>query len=643
MLTCSRERLEGALVRLGVRGACENAAVLARRSLFASLSALFVCACGAPSSQDDSSAPSDVLSEAALDARSPDGGALDATAPTDDVPLDVARDTADVTDVSAADAGATDAAPLPVLGDFSLGPYPSALALIQRSIISNARALDSSATFTESAAQGYLLQAIARFLQAARGREFPGGEGARDALVTTAIAEVDELIAGSTRVAGGAPGYGLDAPWDAFGDGSTNPAFTNYAWQTGMVATGVGELLLYLRDAGERHGDRSADARRMQSFLSSMITPYQTRSSTIDGASPPAAYYWYSFAPADAKNVHNTNALIATATWMLGELTASATLRARAQQSSEALRIRLRTVSSRYEWNYVDDGYPVAQRNAEDISHSLLTTQFMRFSRDRGWLSNGHMSALANTFTDAIWSGHPAKMNGRVDGSSAGASDWTYTRAAVLGFAANADAPGGDPLLFDLARSALVSARLARFDLALSSGTVDPVGLDALATLLLHRPSPFAPDSRWSVVAGPGDDVAPVDERGGARFYRVDWAAPAPSTAAMLSLVARASTALNANFLVDLPEALTGPVSVSITWRSSAAGAVQQFDGASYRARAPLPATTDENGVERWMRTTFVFDAATAADYERSTPGRNVLFQCTNNLRIHRIEATPLR
>jgi hypothetical protein len=99
-------------VRLGVRGACENAAVLARRSLFASLSALFVCACGAPSSQDDSSAPSDVLSEAALDARSPDGGALDATAPTDDVPLDVARDTADVTDVSAADAGATDAAPL---------------------------------------------------------------------------------------------------------------------------------------------------------------------------------------------------------------------------------------------------------------------------------------------------------------------------------------------------------------------------------------------------------------------------------------------------------------------------------------------------------------------------------------------------
>ena len=44
--------------------------------------------------------------------------------------------------------------------------------------------------------------------------------------------------------------------------------------------------------------------------------------------------------------------------------------------------------------------------------------------------------------------GHPAKMNGRVDGTSAGASDWVYTRAAILGFAANADAPGGNPLLF---------------------------------------------------------------------------------------------------------------------------------------------------------------------------------------------------
>jgi hypothetical protein len=617
------------------------------------MSSLFVCACAAPSPPVDSAAAADVLSEASLDASAVDASAVDvsavdvsavdASAPNDDALLDVARDSADATDVTTRDAVASDAAPLPALDDFSLGPYPSALALIQRSIASNVRALDSSATFTESAAQGYLLQAIARFLQAARGREFPGGEAARDALVTTAIAEVDELVAGSTRVVGGAPGYGLDAAWDAFGDGSTNPAFTNYAWQTGMVATGVGELLLYLRDAGARHADRSVAARRMQSFLSSMITPYQTRSSTIAGASPPAAYYWYSFAPADAKNTHNTNALIATATWMLGELEASAALRARAQQSSEALRVHIRTVSSRYEWNYVDDGYPVAQRRAEDISHALLTTQFMRFSRDRGWLSNGHMTALANTFTDAIWSGHPAKMNGRVDGTSAGASDWTYTRAAILGFAANADAPGGDPLLFDLARSALVSARLARFDLPLSSGTVDPVGLDALATLLLHRPSPFAPDSRWSVVAGPGDDAAPVDERGGARFYRADWAAPAPSTAATLSLVARASTAINANFLVDLPEAQTGPVSVSITWRSSSDGSVQQFDGASYRTRAPLPATTDENGVERWMRTTFVFDSATAADYERSIPGRNVLFQCTNNLRIHRIEATPLR
>lgn len=610
-------------------------ASLDRWSLLVLIASLPACATP-PASTDAASLP---------DARALDGGALDAAAIRDAQPPIDALDEPGLQDAaSPADAASLDARPaLPPLRDFSIGPYPSAIALVQRSIESNARALDASRTFTQSAAQGYLLQAMARFLRAADGREFPGGEPARDALVTAAIAEVDELIAGASRVLGGAPGYGLDEAWDAFGDGSTNPAFTNYAWQTGMVATGVGELLLYLRDAGARHADRATDARRMQGFLSSMIVPYQSRSSAIAGASPAAAYYWYSFASADAKNTHNTNALIATATWMLGELEGDSALRARAQQSSEALRIRLRTTSSRYEWNYVDDNYPAAQRNAEDISHALLTTQFMRFARDRGWLSDGHMAALANTFTDAIWSGHPARMNGRVDGTSAGASDWTYTRAAVLGFAANADAPGGDPLLFDLARSALMSARLARFDVALSSGTVDSVGLDALATLLLHRPAAFDSDSRWSVVAGPGDDAAPADARGGVRFYRVDWAAPARSTAASLALDARAATAANANFLVDLPDNQTGPVSVSITWHAPTSGAVEQYDGSAYRTSAPLPATTDETGAERWMRTTFVFDASAAVDYERSTPGRNVLFQCTNAVVVHRIEATPLR
>jgi len=620
---------------------CDTSSVhapLARASLAPLLAAL--CACSTSSALEDAASRADTLDVGTVGDVAPP---RDAASETDVIDEPIARDASSSPDASALDAGVDVPPALPPLQDFTIGPYPSAIALVQRSIRSNARALDASATFAESAAQGYLLQAMARFLRAAEGRAFPGGEAERDALVTQAIAEVDELIAGSTRVLGGAPGYGLDEPWDAFGDGSTNPAFTNYAWQTGMVATGVGELLLYLRDAGARHADRATDARRMVGFLSSMVRPYQSRSSAVAGASPAAAYYWYSFASADAKNTHNTNALIATATWMLGELEGDDALRTRAQQSSEALRVRLRSTGGRYEWNYVDDGYPAAQRNAEDISHALLTTQFMRFARDRRWFSDGHMTALARTFTDAIWSGHPARMNGRVDGTSAGASDWTYTRAAVLGFAANADAPGGNPLLFDLARSALMSSRLARFDVALSSGTVDAVGLDALATLLLHRPAAFAPDSRWSVVAGPGDDAIPSEARGGVRFYRVDWAAPARSTAGSLALDARASTAPNANFLVDLPDALTGPVSVSITWRASESGEVQQFDGSAYRARAPLPATVDETGAARWMRTTFVFDASAAADYERATPGRNVLFQCTRPLVVHRIEATPLR
>lgn len=426
---------------------------------------------------------------AALDLPTP-GDAPDAELFVDASPLD-----APSVDVPSVDAPVVD---VPPLEDFSLGPYPSALAILLPSLRSNARAYDSSRTFGHSAAQGYVLQAIARTLQAARGRALPGGEAVRDELVALAIGEADELVRGSSRVRGGAPGYGLDEPWDAFGDGSTNPAFTNYAWQTGMVATGLGELLLYLRDAGARHAAREADAQRLTRFLGELVRPWATRSTTVPGASPAAAWYWYSFEPADAKNTHNTSALISTATWMLGSLVGDAALQARARAGSEALRIRLRTGPRGYVWNYVDDGYPTSLRDAEDISHALLTTQFMRFARDRAWFTDGHMAAVAGTFLGQVWSGNPARLHGRVDGSSGGDAEWTWTRAAAIGMAAHGDAPGGLPELYDYARSVAVSSRLTRFAVPRAGGTVDSVGANLLATLMLHRPRDFAPDSRWS-------------------------------------------------------------------------------------------------------------------------------------------------
>ncbi len=602
---------------------------------------------------------------APLDAGVADGGAsrdadravdsLDTSLPSDVPRLDAAwldvRASDDVTDVAAtpdiadvADAPPDDTSPpaLPPLEDFSLGPYPSAVDILLRSLPALAERFDSARTFTHAAAQGYVLQAFARTLQAARGRALPGGEASRDALLTLALGECDELARGARRVRGGALGYGLDYAWDAFSDGSVNPAYTNYAWQTGMVATGVGEVLLYLRDAGTRHADRAAEVTRLTAFLEQLVRPWASRSTVIAGASPAAEYYWYSFERADAKNVHNTNALIATATWMLGELIGDDALRARARAGSEALRVRLRSGRRGYVWSYVDDGYPAERRVPEDISHALLTTQFLRFARDRGWLTDAHMAGVSRTFLGQVWSGNPARLHGRVDGSSGGADEWTWTRAAVLGMAAHADAPGGDPSLFDYARSVFVSARLAADGAPLRGASVDAVGADALATLLSHRPAAYAPDTRWSVVAGPGDDRPPARADGGVRFYTIDWGPPSMSSAGGLSLTARRATATNANLVVDLPAAPSRAVAVSITWLGDADAVVSQWDGSAYRARATLPATRGPDGAPRWMRSTWTLTPAAAFDYQPGVPGVNVLFQVSARVAVHRVEATPL-
>ena len=106
--------------------------------------------------------------------------------------------------------------------------------------------------------------------------------------------------------------------------------------------------------------------------------------------------------------------------------------------------------------------------------------------------------------------------------------------------------------------------------------------------------------------------------------------------------MARTATASLPNFLVDLEPGHTEPVVVSLTYRASQAGKVQQWDGQQYHTMADLPATVDEAGREVWMRTSFVLDSSHPFDYQSSVPGVNVLFQVTNLPSIHRLEASPV-
>jgi hypothetical protein len=534
-------------------------------------------------------------------------------------------------------ASSATASSTPALADFSLGPYPSAFALLLNGIRANATSLDTRSNYSHSAAQGYLVLATARLLSAARGRALPGGEAQRDELLRIALGEIDELRAASTRVVGGAPGFGLSTAWDAFGDGSVNPAYTNYAWQTGLVALGIAELLRYCADSGTRHVAEASRIASFRTFLRDMVLPYRSRFTAVTST---AGYFWYSFSPSDAKAVHNTSALMAMALHHYGVLANDATARAPLAQVVELLRNRMpSTPVGGYRWNYVDDGYPAASRTPEDIAHATNTFQILRYGLDTGTLSRYLTAGIDRTLLRQVWSGNPARLNAFVDGTTSSTFTWDYSKTAAISFAAQASAAGGSPELFDYARSILVSSYLTRHGIHPTNGGPYATQLLALATLFERRPSQFAGDSRWSRVAGPSDTS--LDPAGGVRFYSADWSAPVPTTFGGMTLPARTDTALFSNVLVDVPPSVTGRIVVSITYSASTSGEAQIWNGSSYLSVCPLPASVDETGTRRWYRTTFVFNAASAFDYE-SNPLKNVLLQFTNRVSVHRIEATPM-
>jgi hypothetical protein len=543
----------------------------------------------------------------------------DAAAPANpDLALDAAPPVPD----QAIDAGD----PPPQFPELALGPYTSLMEILIRSIRSGAAAYDANENYAHVANQGYVLQAMGEILWHTRDYAF----AARDEIVALALEEIEELRAASGRVVGGGPAYGLERVWDAFGDGSENPAFTAYTWQSGSVALGVAKVARYLNHIEHPQAVPSA---RFGSDLVSYWFPFYSQND--DGG-----YFWYSHRQSDAIAVHNTSALIAMAGQILGEIGQN-NVGDRSRSCADLLWARLRgNPQIGYEWNYADDGFPIGRRRAEDVSHALITLQFMRMAGDRGWWPPNRMTGVSRTLLGNMWSGHPARLAGYVDGRANDAA-WLWTRAAVVGYAAHGDAVGGDPAVFDYARSILFSSYMSRYDRPLVGASVSGVQALAIALLLTRRPAAFAEGSRWTQAAGPGDDARP-DAPGGVRFYHVDWEAPAPTRAGRLTLEARLASDVNANILIDLEPNYDGRVIVSLTYRSAADGMVQEWDGDRYQDLAPLPATTDDEGVLRWMRTTFELNRAIRFDYQGPIPGTNVLLQITSRPAVHMIEATPL-
>lgn len=569
----------------------------------------------------------------ATEADSAAGDAEDTGDAADDEPsdsgvdstMDAVMDSADEAD-SEGDSGPP---PLPPYPDLELGPYASLLDVFSRSAASNALSKDTSASYGDSAAQGYILQAIAEVLIDAQGFALES----REELIEIALGEIDELREADALTTTGGPAFGLDRAWDAFGDGSTNPTRTAYTWQSGMVALGIAKIAhaLQLMDHA-----RTAEVRDYGLELVAFWDGYYSSAS-------PGGYWWYSTRSSDAKAVHNTSALVAMAAIELEHAGATTAPIARARQAAELLWARMSgNPTTGYVWNYVDDGWPVASRSAEDISHAAITLQFMRAAGAEGWWSSTQMQGVSNTLIRNIWNGNPARLAGRVNGDT-GPSDASWTRTAGIGFAAHADSPGGNPRVFELARSILFSSYFSQFERPVESASIDSGRLLAVALLLSHRPDAFENGSRFAMAAGDDDDDSVPTELpggGGTRFYTVDWAAPS-TVGAGLRLPARQATSPSANLLVDL-EDTTGRVVVSLVYRASSSQRIQQWDGSSYQSLATLPATNDADGTARWMRTSFEL-RSDRFDYQAGVPGTNILLQLElRGTLVHSIEATPL-
>jgi len=576
-----------------------------------------------------------------------DGGAMDASA---DSTTDVASDTGA--------GGDADAGGQPLLEDFMLGPYGSAYSVLL-AVLEYGKKYDVKSDYRLEGAEAYLVEASARLLHAGRGKTLPGGDADRKIIVDQALAMVDNYLTVDSMVLGGGPGWGLPDAWDAFGDGTQNPPWTEYAWETGLAVRAMVDLAAELLADPVAYASYQSQASSLMSTAKSVLDIWHKQAwSDLSAISHPEwGFYWYSLSPNDAIAVYNTTALLSEAETVVAETVGPSGYDSHAAGNFgyfAAGSLQYVTATDSYAWNYAGQGYPHAP-SVEDSSHGSFDEDWLRFGLARGELDATHAKRIQNTLLDVMYAGNPAHLAGHVDGTSPNGSDWSYTPACAIGISVWGDAlpsaQGGLVELWELARNVYFSGELERHDRPLASPIESAFDGLVLANLFDHRPAELAPDSLWVMHAGDaGDNAAPQSATGGVRFHPADWSAPSAFADAALpnqpAFDVRTSTATNANVFVDLPSAdLSKDVVVSLVYRSAQAGLLQQWDGGKYVTLGTLPATTvPEQTVPVFFRTTFRLNRAQPYfDYQGSAvPGTNVLLQLTaSGVSVYSIEATP--
>ena len=493
--------------------------------------------------------------------------------------------------------------------DFRIGPHRDCRELLLRSIRNQAETCDCSRKYAHSASQGYLLATIGITLQL----DDPFFDPYRRELVDIALGEIEELISAQDRVRGGGPAFGLDYEYDAFQDGSSNPAFTAYTWNSGMTAWGGMLFLDALKESPELE---PGNALRYFDLISGWIQYWEPFFTSLDENGAELGYFWYSDSENDAdKAVHNTSALIAMAAdhWRALRPGDSAARRLGAQADAffRFFKARLtRMPSGGYTWNYWDDGLAPDRRRAEDTAHALIETQLIRHMEGLGYFPPEEMPGFEKTLMRQVWKGDPVALAAAVDGS--GIASRKLARTAPILYATLADRVPNSSLVWETGKSILFSTYLSEHWIDPETGSVDSVRSLALARFLQTRPG--APAVSWT--AGKNESSGPRFD-----FPENQWS-PAEGIEAGYSLAAVRGKA-NASWSLTFPESETpAGLVVSLIW----AGRNEARITASSGGGAILSPTLNEKGALRWHRTTFA-----------TTGSGPVRFSIDHSVCIHRI------
>jgi len=503
-----------------------------------------------------------------------------------------------------------------------LGPHENGTALLIRSLrYSLPNDFERHGSY-RPAAQGYALRALAWILE--KGESIPDIGAARKELVENGLSRLRHLESIQDRVVGGGPAFGYVKEFDAFGDGSVNPAFTAYTFQSGTVLWGATHFVGYLADHPEHQPE---NYREFEEMVGRWIAYWESSYTEFEESGRRLGYFWYSDSRNDAaKAVHNTSALIAMAAdrWrqVRPDDPVAQRMGARADACLRYYVSRLRPFGEDKKglvWNYYDDGVDPKRRVVEDVSHALMSTHFIRQMTDQGLFDSRLSTKVRHQFVEVVWKGGgPATLPLRMDPKEAlrlpVAKRRTYTRDSFLTYAALINVPAPSILTWELAASIFFSSYLSESVVNPKHGIVDEVRCLGLANLIT--------DQRGSVVAweasGHGSDQMKF-----VQYQDDDWEFVEGFEAGYSLNAIRAEVGASMTLRLDDDNLRGKKRVISVIWASLEDGQIMLED----RSTILLPATSSKDKELRWHRTSFAIPAA--------KPSAKLSF--SNGVHIHRV------